>query len=105
MKKQRHLRVRRAGIGKVVIHKSAFASWLDEAPRAELTFAKLLPKVSQPPRMGPGEKGWTCEEFTLEALARGVKSSYQTTCKRRAGVIPRPESRGNIEKAFPGIAF
>lgn len=101
----RHLRVRRAGLGKVVIHKSDFCRWLAEQPRKKLTWWKNFPKLSPPARIADGDLGWTAEDFTLESMARGIHASYQTTCKRMAGVCPRPESLGGLVNVFPGIKF
>ncbi len=100
MKKQKHLKVRRVGIGRVVIHKSPFAAWLDDQHRALLTYHKGLPNT------GPEAKGWSAEDFAFEAHKRGLTGvRVQTVYKRRAGCVPNSEAMDSLRKAFPTIQF
>lgn len=79
-------------------NKSPFANWLDSQLRSGLTY-----DVNVPNREGVG---WTAEDFTYEAKARGLEGvRVQTTYKRRAGSVPNSEAMHGLCKAFPTIQF
>ncbi len=95
---RKHLKVRRAGLGKVVIHKSKFANWLDTRPRKELKYHKNIQNADG--------VGWSAEDFAFEAHHRGLTGvRVQTVYKRRAGCIPNSEAIDTLRKTFPGIEF
>lgn len=97
-KRQKHLKVRRAGMGRIVIHKSPYAVWLDSQPRKALTYAKNLPDVEM--------LGWSAEDFVMEAHKRGLTGvRIMTVYKRRGGCVPNSEAIASLRKAFPGITF
>lgn len=95
------LKVGRARVigGAVFRKKTPFAQWLDEQPRGELTYDNDL--------QNPEGKGWTADDFAMEAFKRGVRGvRVQTTYKRRAaGSVPNSESYHLLKKAFPSIKF
>lgn len=95
---KKHLKIKRPGMGSVTLRKSPFAVWLDEQPRAELTYEKGLPRLD--------EKGWSAEDMAYEAKARGVEGvRVQTVYSRRHGRVPNSEIVHAHRKAFPTIQY
>ncbi len=89
------IKIKRHGLGIPHNRKVPFRLWLNEQPRKDLTYREVL---------RPDEKGWTAEDFALEALKRGVDVRFQTVCKWASGSQPR-QVRYQIERVFDGIRF
>lgn len=90
------IKIKRHGLGVPSSRKVPFRMWLNEQPRAELTYRENLPQKE--------EKGWKTEDFALEAIKRGVDTRFYTVCKWACGTQPR-EIRRSLDRAFPGIRF
>lgn len=89
------IKIKRHGLGVASNRKIPFRLWLNEQPRKALTY-RVVPRQD--------EKGWTAEDFALEALKRGVDTRFYTVCKWASGTQPR-EIRNSLERSFPGIRF
>lgn len=89
------IKIKRHGLGVPSNRKVPFRVWLNEQPRSELTYRKVQRQ---------DEKGWTAEDFAMEALKRGVDTRFYTVCKWATGTQPR-EIRNTLERAFKGIKF
>ena len=94
----KHLKIKRHGLSSVTIRKSPFAVWLEDQPRAELTYDKDLPRLD--------EKGWSAEDYVYEAKKRGLTGvRVQTVYSRRAGRVPNSEIIHAHRKFFPTIQY
>ncbi len=89
------IKVRRHGLGITSNRKVPFRMWLNEQPRKKLTYREVDRQ---------DENGWSTEDFSMEALKRGVNVRFFTALKWASGTMPR-EIRFSLEKAFPGIRF
>lgn len=89
------LTVKRHGLGLTLSRKIPFRLWLNEQDRSELTYREVDRKE---------EKGWTSEDFALEACKRGVDVRVLTVVKWARGTQPR-EIRRALERTFPGVRF
>lgn len=88
--------LRRPGVERI-FRKTPFRKWLDEQPRADLTYDKMIQRVD--------DNGWTAEDFAMEARHRGVETRVQTVHKWSGGSQPRFMTLHALRKAFPEIAF
>ncbi len=89
------IKIRRHGLGVTSSRKVPFRMWLNEQPRSALTYRDVDRK---------DEKGWTTEDFAMQATKLGVDVRVWTVCKWASGTQPR-EIRHSLARIFKDIKF
>lgn len=90
------IKVRRAGIERI-FRKTVFRQWLEEQSRSKLTYAETISNDTG--------KGWTLQDFIMEAVTRNLDVRIGTVQKWCQGAKPRYFVMNELTKAFPSIKF